>query len=120
MYYYLGQLPFNANYVRDPLQCQKKMMIVRDVGFGDLITLRGKTFSISPTQDFCFEWKFAIFGTKYWVGESQSSLFHFKIIKLQKYHLKSFNVAIMKITQRHATKGKSLFAKGWPYFDLDF
>jgi hypothetical protein len=34
---------------------QKKIMIVRDVGFGDLITLHGKTFSISPKQGFCFE-----------------------------------------------------------------
>jgi hypothetical protein len=26
----------------------------------------------------------------------------------------------MKTTQSHATKGKSLFAKGSPSFDLDF
>jgi len=56
---------------------QKKIMIARDVGFGDLITLHGRTFFISPKQGFCFERKFAIFGTKYWVGESQSSLLNF-------------------------------------------
>jgi len=34
---------------------QKKIMIARDAGFGDLITLHGRTFSISPKQGFCFE-----------------------------------------------------------------
>ncbi len=99
---------------------QKQIIIARDVGFGNLITLHGRSFPISPQQGFCFEWKFAIFRTKYWVGESQSGLSNFKITQIAKNHLKSFNVAIMKTTQSHATKGKSLFAKGSPSFDLDF
>jgi hypothetical protein len=55
-----------------------------------LLSMGELTFSISPKQGFCFEWKFAIFGTKYWVGESQSSLFNFKITQIAKISFKIF------------------------------